>query len=257
MIFRRVAANLRAQNWTAIAIEILIVIIGVFIGTQVSNWNEQRLERAATRRMLAQLGPELKSQGDFFDSAHRYFATARAYADQAFAGWRGDPRISDEQFVIAAYQASQITFITINPDSWSLTFGGEQLRSIDDPALRRNLELALTADYSSVEYPAVATRYREQVRHVIPTEIQDRIRAECGDRNVRGKEGAFVVELPPNCAAKLDPALVARTAAALRARRDLVGELDWHLAAVATFLGNADILSTPIRELEREIDVSD
>jgi hypothetical protein len=254
MIFRRVSANLRAQNWTAIAIEVLIVIIGVFVGMQVSNWNEQRLERAATRKMLAQLVPELRSQVEFFDSSVRYFATTRNYANQAFAGWRRDPGVSDSQFVVAAYQASQITFIAINPDSWSLTFGGDQLRSIDDPKIRRNLELALTADYSPVEYSAVATRYREQVRHVIPTQVQDRIRAACGDRNVRGKERAFVVELPSTCPLKLDPALAAQTAAALRSRPDLVGELDWHLAAVATFLGNAQILSTPLRELQRELD---
>ena len=33
MIFKRFAANLRAQNWFAIGIELAIVIVGVFIGT--------------------------------------------------------------------------------------------------------------------------------------------------------------------------------------------------------------------------------
>ena len=39
MIFKRAAAKLKAQDWTAIGIELVIVIIGVFIGTQVSNSN--------------------------------------------------------------------------------------------------------------------------------------------------------------------------------------------------------------------------
>jgi len=254
MFLRRIVDHLKTQNWTAIGLDLAIVVIGVFIGTQVSNWNEERLQRAATRRMLAQLVPELRSQLEFFDSSFRYYETTRHYANRAFAGWRRDPRISDEQFVIAAYQASQITAIAINPDSWSLTFGGEQLRRIDNPKIRRNLELALTSDYSPVEYGTVASPYREQVRHVIPIEIQDRIRAECGDRNVRGKEGAFYIALSPTCPMKIEPALAARTAAALRARPELVGELDWHLAAVATFLENAEILSTPIRELQRQLD---
>ena len=55
MFLRRLTANLRAQNWTAIAIEFLIVVLGVFIGTQVSNWNQERLATVETRRMLAQL----------------------------------------------------------------------------------------------------------------------------------------------------------------------------------------------------------
>ncbi|MFL6852834.1 MAG: hypothetical protein ACJ8EM_04955 [Sphingomicrobium sp.] len=253
MILHRLSANLRAQNWTAIAIEFLIVVVGVFIGTQVANWNQSRLEKRATERMLEQLHPELRSQLEFFDSVGTYYATTRGYADEAFAGWKGHEKISDERFVIAAYQASQITGIAINPDSWALTFGGSQLRDIDDPRIRRNLELALTADYTPVEFPAVATRYREQVRHVIPIEIQDRIRIECGDRNVPGKEGAILVVLPTSCATKIEPAAAREIASALRARPDLSSELQWHLAAIATFMANVEILEAPLRELDREL----
>jgi hypothetical protein len=253
MILRRLTANLRAQNWTAITIEFLIVVVGVFIGTQVSNWNESRKEKAETQRMLEQLVPELRSQLEFFDNAVSYFRTTRGYADRAFAGWRKESSITDEQFVIAAYQASQVTAIAINADSWSLTFGGEQLRNIEDPKDRRNLELVMTADYSPVSFENVATDYREQVRHVIPTHIQDDIRRECGDRNVLGKEGAYYIVLPATCSLKIEPALASATAAALRARPDLVGELHWHLAAVAVFLENAKILAVPIRELHRDL----
>jgi len=256
MILRRLTANLRAQNWTAIAIEFLIVVVGVFIGTQVSNWNEGRKEEAQTQRMLAQLIPELQSQLEFFDNTRAYYGTTRRYADEAFAGWKGDPRVSDEQFVIAAYQASQITSIAINPDSWSLTFGGEPLRNIDDPKLRRIMELILTADYSVVSLNAVATQYRERVRRVIPARVQEAIRRVCGDRNVQAKGGQVIIVLPPRCALKLNPAEAARTAAALRARPDLVGELNWHIAAVAAFRENAVVLELPIRELYRELSTS-
>jgi hypothetical protein len=102
MILRRLTANLRTQNWTAIAIELVIVIVGVFVGTQVANWNQERSDKAAAQRMLVQLVPELRSQIEFFDQVKIYFATTRRYGDQALRGWNGDPGISDEQFVIAA-----------------------------------------------------------------------------------------------------------------------------------------------------------
>ena len=175
---------------------------------------------------------------------------------EAFAGWKGDSGVSDERFVIAAYQASQITGIAINPDSWALTFGGSQLRDISNPKIRRNLEIALTSDYSPVQFTAVATRYREQVRHVIPIDIQDRIRVECGDRNVPGREGAILIVLPKSCPTKIDTAVARRVASALRARPDLSGELEWHLAAIATFMANVETLSAPIRELEKELEAS-
>lgn len=252
MIFRRTIANLRAQNWTAVVIEIGIVIIGVFIGVQVANWNEERVEKAATQRMLVQLIPELKAQIDFFDSAKVYYATSRRFADRALAAWSGKPGISDEQFVIAAYQASQVYGIGLNAENWTLTFGGEQLRNIDDSRIRRNLELVLTQDYSAVEFDAVSTPYREQVRRVIPIHIQDRIRRECGDRSIND-QNTYLTVLPPVCPLRLDPREAKATAAALRARRDLAGELYWHLAAVAVFLDNAAILEQAIKVLHRDL----
>jgi hypothetical protein len=39
MIFKRAVARLRAQDCVAITIELAIVVIGVFLGTQVANWN--------------------------------------------------------------------------------------------------------------------------------------------------------------------------------------------------------------------------
>ena len=250
MFLRRIIENLRVQNWTAIGIEFLIVVVGVFIGTQVSNWNQQRLETRETERLLVQLIPELQFQIDFFDSSRIYFATTRRYADQALAAWGGDRRISDEQFVIAAYQASQIIGIGVNAENWALTFGAEQLRNITDVQVRRNLELAMTQDYGGVQAGAVATPYREQVRRVVPIHIQDLIRRQCGDRQIRN---TFLTHLPPTCSLRLRPDEAKATAAALRRRGDLAGELTWHLAAVAVFLDNMAVLEQPVRDLQREL----
>ena len=253
MILRRLTENLRAQNWTAITIEFLIVVIGVFIGTQVANWNQDRLAKAQTERMLAQLVPELQSQMEYFDNVRTYYAASRGFADRALDAWAGTSALSDEQFVIAAYQASQITGIGINPENWALTFGGEQLRNIENAAVRRNMELMLTADYSTVALEAVASPYREQVRRVIPIGVQDDIRRQCGDRNVTGKAGLIFVILPRTCALRIPAAEAASIAAALRARHDLAEELNWHLAAIAAFMANADILEVPIRQLHRQL----
>jgi hypothetical protein len=253
MMLRRLIGNLKAQSWTAIAIEFVILVIGVFLGTQVSNWNESRLDKQATQRMLVQLAPELRNQMEFFDTARAYYATTRRYSDQALAGWAGDPKVSDEQFIIAAYQASQIYGIGINPATWSLTFGGDQLRNIEDQDIRRKMEVVLTTDYTPVSFNAVATPYREQVRRVIPVDIQDDIRRACGDRFFKGREGAFFVVLPSSCSLKIDPAKAAAAAADLRARKDLVGELRWHIAAVASYLENFDGLAIPIQDLENDL----
>ena len=64
MILRRIVEHLRQQHWTAIGIELVIVVLGVFIGTQVSNWNDDRIERNLARGDLSQIAADLRSQAN-------------------------------------------------------------------------------------------------------------------------------------------------------------------------------------------------
>ena len=59
MLLRRIIAHLRKQEWTAVGIDFVIVVVGVFIGIQVTNWNESRLEAQRETAYLVAL------QGDF------------------------------------------------------------------------------------------------------------------------------------------------------------------------------------------------
>lgn len=42
MLLRRITQHVKDQNWFAVFIDFIIVVIGVFIGIQVANWNEDR-----------------------------------------------------------------------------------------------------------------------------------------------------------------------------------------------------------------------
>ncbi len=66
MILRRIITHLRKQEWTAIALDFLIVVSGVFIGIQVSNWNEARSSSRQEGVLIAQLADDLRSMRDSF-----------------------------------------------------------------------------------------------------------------------------------------------------------------------------------------------
>jgi len=55
MILRRFIEHVEAQNWFAIGIDFLIVVVGVFVGIQVSNWNAERIERLQEKELLVRL----------------------------------------------------------------------------------------------------------------------------------------------------------------------------------------------------------
>ena len=253
MILRRLTENLRAQNWTAITIEFLIVVIGVFVGIQAANWNQARLERRATEQLLTELQPALQSFVDFFDTAKTYYATTNRYSKSAFAGWRGDRAISDEQFVISAYQASQVYFFGLNGSSWSIIFGSDQLRNIEDEGIRRDLAALMVQDYQSIE-AGLFTDYREHVRQVIPDDIQDAIRAKCGDRPIPDRP--LTIELSAACDLDFPAERFASAASALRSRPELVGELRWHRATVAGFLSNMETIEGLTRNVLSRIEAS-
>ena len=254
MIFRRTIANLRAQNWVAIGIELAIVIVGVFIGLQVSNWNQARIEQRATQRMIEELKPGLANFIDFFETAKTYYSTTGRYADTAFAGWRGDPNVTDEQFVIGAYQASQIYTFGINAVNWTQVFGGDQLGNISDPQLRRGLANLMTLNFDMIDTPAIDTPYRQNVRQVIPEGVQDAIREHCGDRADMARP--LTQMLPPACNLALPQEQWAEAAAALRARPDLTAGLRWHRAAVAAFLTNMELFEFQTRQVFDRIEAT-
>jgi len=244
-------ANLRAQNWLAIGIELGIVIVGVFIGTQVSNWNAQRLEKRETQRMLAQLGPNLTTLTDYYSTARDYYALTRRYAATAIAGWRGEPRVTDSDFVIAAYQASQIIGIGTNGSTWATVLGADQLRRIDDQEIRNHLSFLMSADYTNLDIPAVNTPYRQNVRRWIPIDVQDAIRARCGDQ-VRPDKPLFTV-LPATCDLTIAPDQAGKAAATLRAHPELLQDLQWHMAAQAALLANMTAFENTTVDLQRRI----
>lgn len=246
---RQVSTGVRDQNWTAIGIEFVLVILGVFLGIMAANWNQDRLDRRETEKLLEQVDVTLTTMQRFIGSLPGYYSTTERYGDRAIAGWQGDPAVSDEEFVIAAYQASQIVAVGNNAVVFGAIFGAENLRDIENPVIRQSLAGVMTFDYQLVDLRAVSTRYREEVRKTIPHEIQAAIRARCSDQF----DGNNSVTLPARCDLELSPGLAAQAAQALRARPELVSELHWHRAAVANQLTQAGVLGNLARQLTERV----
>jgi hypothetical protein len=71
MILRRVTQSLKEQNWTAIAVEFVLLVVGVFLGIQVANWNEARADRSRERVTLASLVKDIRGDIDDIDEINR------------------------------------------------------------------------------------------------------------------------------------------------------------------------------------------
>ena len=78
MRLHRVVEHLKTQNWTAVSLDLLITVVGVFIGIQVSNWNGERQDRKRSHEVLLEFADEFKrfdraatSLADFYEGSLR------------------------------------------------------------------------------------------------------------------------------------------------------------------------------------------
>lgn len=55
MLLRRITQNVKDQNWTAIGIDFVIVVTGVFLGIQLGNWNEARVDQSKERAFVERM----------------------------------------------------------------------------------------------------------------------------------------------------------------------------------------------------------
>jgi len=60
MILRRFSQALKEQNWTAIGIEFVLLVVGVYLGIQAANWKEARVERELVRGHLTEIAQDLR-----------------------------------------------------------------------------------------------------------------------------------------------------------------------------------------------------
>ncbi len=60
MILRRITEHVKAQNWFAVAIDFVIVVVGVFVGLQAQDWSKRQEDRRRETQIVADLLADLE-----------------------------------------------------------------------------------------------------------------------------------------------------------------------------------------------------
>ena len=107
MILRRAAEHLKQQHWTAFAIELVIVVLGVFIGMQASNWNQDRATNQQSAVFTERLKADLRDEDWGYQLLIAYNGEVLANANQAVNALDGTAAMSDEALLVSAYRATQ------------------------------------------------------------------------------------------------------------------------------------------------------
>jgi hypothetical protein len=248
MILRRVIAHFKKQEWTAIAIDFLIVVVGVFVGLQVSNWNADRAEQRRADALFQRLILDLQSELENLRTTTAYYQTTAAYARAALLGFENPGEVDDETFVIGAYQASQIYELASSRSTFDEMIATGAVSLIRNPEARELLigyyELNWTQTATNTLWPA----YREHIRGVMPYNIQEAVKMSCGDQSKRVGR-TVLTSLPETCDVDVPPQEIAEVAVMLRSEPGLHTDLTYQMSATDTKVASSLVAEAQLLEL--------
>jgi hypothetical protein len=199
MLPHRIASYLKDQNWTAVGIEFLVVVIGVFLGLQVDNWNKSRIERNNVQTYYVRLIEDLRTNENSLLAHQAYYQNVRSHGEAALAALQTPQENLGEQFLIDLYQATQIWLIVFNRVAYDEILSVGAMSTIPDVDARSRLaNYYVAVDAVSTQLRDMNT-YREIVRAHMPIEVQRRIETDCGDTVTVASNGALITRFPDNC----------------------------------------------------------
>ncbi len=181
MILRRLSQSLKQQSWTAIWIEFVLLVVGVFLGIQVANWNEQRVEDSRARAYLVRLQRDFNTDLQSIQRREEYWGKVVNYGKQAIHYVETGERVDGSAWktVLAFYQASQIfQWFPADATYQEMRSSGE-LGLIRDQTLRDAMSRHYAGTASAAYLYAFQPEYRKIVRGLTPQLVADYIWAKC------------------------------------------------------------------------------
>lgn len=229
MVIRRIREHAATYNWFAVAIDIVVVVIGVFLGTQANNWNQARIERAAAADYRREIIDDLKDNEADLASRKAYYEAVRGHAVAALAALEALSAARGEPFLVDAYQASQVWLRPLVRTGYDEMTGAGLTHGLGDRETRSRLTNYYTQIHQFDITALNMTAYRERVRRALPYAVQLAIRTQCGEQVITLLSGGQSATLPDRCAPGLDQPTIDTAVARLRAA-DLDLDLTRHIA---------------------------
>lgn len=258
MLLRRVIEHVRKQEWTAIWIDLVIVVVGVFIGIQVSNWNQARVTNQQAAAFTTHLKDDLREEDWGYQLMIEYGRDVLKHAEIAAAGLEGTVPVSDEELLVSAYRATQYKNKSRRRATYDEMISTGNIGLIADRSLRDTaMRVYNMPTIEMMVREGMQSRYREAFRMTLPNPVQRALARKCGDRllavgDYRGIGN--ILDYP--CKPGLSDADISKAAAALRANPDLLPLLRLRIADIDTRLadltGNNRLIMEGLRAIAKE-----
>ena len=257
MVIRRIREHVAAHNWFAVGVDLAIVVLGVFLGTQANNWNQARIDRATARTYRAEIIENLRANEISIDDQTAYYRRVQRHASAALDVLEKPGSAMDEAFLINAYQASQVRQRQLAQTAYEEMQSAGLGRNVAEPDTRARLS-AFYAQMPQINAMTLSvTAYRDRVRRAMPIAIQRQLRERCGDVTRSLPGGVVGSALPERCVLGLDGESVALAAARIRTTPELNLDLTRHISDMDHKMRQLEGFKSRAAELRKQLESLD
>jgi len=233
MLIRRITQHIKEQNWSAVFVEIIVVIAGVFIGLQVSLWNEEREEREVAESYLERIKDDLQVDVKYYQYVIDYYSKTRVHAIAALQAYEQPAKSLGADFLIDLYQASQNWNLSVRRGTYNELLATGRIGLISSEYTRsliNNYYETGMARTSTAQRNTDVT-YRQKVRMQMHDVVQIQIRQNCNDEFVIGADNFYYLRLPNTCEIDVPKELLRAEVLALYNNNEIRQELRFQLSA--------------------------
>ena len=140
MLLRRITKHVKDQNWFAVGIDFVIVVIGVFIGIQVANWNDAQIETRAERVLQHNIQSDMiVLEGEFDSIIERYDETLNSTGELLDLLRSGEEPDDSLRVKYLIWRAGYYHEFPAFPPSYTELLSSGHLGQLSSPELRRAL----------------------------------------------------------------------------------------------------------------------
>ena len=177
----RLAGHLRSQDWNALLLELVVVVVGIFLGLQANDWYEDFEERGLEREYIEGLLADLELEIEHWDQ-YRERAMTSIRDIELIEAVMEDESLAvrqPERFVAALRSFANSAQAQIARSTFDSMVGSGRLRLIEDRPLRDALtrHYRLHSSYTEVQREAgeVLVEARLRASGVLPVRLRQTI----------------------------------------------------------------------------------
>jgi hypothetical protein len=252
MILRRFMQHIREQNWFAVGLDVIVVIVGIFLGLQVQQQYEEGQLEQYEKELLGNLKNEIETNIRLFELSLDYLVAVKDSGERAYAFLESDKPCQENcwSLLVDFFIASQ------SSPAPTVNAVAEEMRRLGLPRskeIKKSIdEYYIFSEGATTAAQNLRPKYREFIRELMTIKAMRVLWQHCYSIDKKGLE-----TLKTDCKQQLSDTEIDVLLNKFRQSRELSGYLSYwigmHYVYIQIYENRLDIGAETISVIEKNL----